>query len=68
MLDLKSGMVAYAKTLSLHIEGTELKYNAPRGKKFAVILMTAEKPGDEGIKADEFLRQCGWKLDGGDHA
>lgn len=69
MIDLKPGMVAYAKTLSLHVDKTELKYNAPRGTKFAVILMAAEKPDNtNGIKADEFLRGCGWQLEEGDNA
>lgn len=65
MLKLESGMKCYAKTLSLHIDGHEFKYTAPRGKKFAVIIMNDEKPDNAaGISADDFLRNCGWTLDG----
>lgn len=61
MLNLKPGMKCYAKNLSLHIDGNEFKYAAPRGKKFAVILMADEKPDNaDGIHIDEFLRNCGW--------
>ncbi|ENA1322306.1 TPA: hypothetical protein ACG0NW_002371 [Enterobacter roggenkampii] len=61
MLRLESGMKAYAKALSLHIGPNELIYRAPRGKKFAVILMLAEKPDNTaGIAANDYLRDSGW--------
>lgn len=59
---LTSGMKAYSKSLSLHVGSNELIYRAPRGKKFAVILMLDEEPDNEsGISADDFLQSCGWK-------
>lgn len=68
MFELKPGMKCYAKRLSIHIDGQELIYNAPRGTKFAVILMVAEKPDNgAGIAANEFIRDNGWRheTDGG---
>lgn len=63
MIELKSGMKAYAKSLSLHVDGNEFKYTAPRGKKFAVILMTDEKPDNiSGISPDKWLNDMGWEL------
>lgn len=63
MIDLKVGMKCYASSLSLHAKGTELKYKPPRGTKFAVLLMTHEKPDCQtGISPDVFLRNSGWEL------
>ena len=61
MVELTPGMKAYTKNLSLHINNTEFIFTAPRGKKFAVILMTDEKPdNDTGILADQWLNEMGW--------
>ncbi|TXE26912.1 hypothetical protein [Serratia ureilytica] len=66
MLELKSGDKCYAKRLSIHVNGQELIYNAPRGTKFAVILMVAEKPDNAaGIAANDFIRSCGWSHETG---
>lgn len=63
MIDLRVGMKCYSSTLSLHVDEEEFKYKAPRGKKFAVILMTDEKADNlSGIYCDEFLRGLGWEL------
>lgn len=62
MLELKSGDKCYAKRLSIHVDGQELIYNAPRGTKFAVIIMAAEKPDNNtGIAANDFIRNNGWR-------
>lgn len=62
MFELKPGAKCYAKRLSIHIDGQELIYNAPRGAKFAVILMVAEKPDNStGVAANAFLRINGWR-------
>ncbi|MGP1148160.1 hypothetical protein ACJ8LH_01435 [Serratia sp. CY49633] len=59
--ELKPGMKCYAKQLSIHIDGHELIYSAPRGTKFAVIIMNAEKPDNAaGISANDFIRSNGW--------
>lgn len=59
--ELKPGMKCYAKQLSIHIDGRELIYSAPRGTKFAVIIMNAEKPDNAaGISANDFIRSNGW--------
>ncbi|HEY3987627.1 hypothetical protein [Cedecea sp.] len=58
---LQPGMKAYTRALSLHIGPNELIYRAPRGTKFAVILMLAERPDNEaGIAANDYLRSSGW--------
>lgn len=65
MVDLHPGMKVHAKKVSIYLDnGTELEYNAPRGQKFAMILMSAEDPSDTDhtIKADEFLNDMGWQL------
>lgn len=61
-IPLKSGMVAYANNLSIHFSSGQIKYTAPRDMKFAVIVMLAEVPSEDGIKADDFLKSCGWVL------
>ncbi|BEN41155.1 hypothetical protein ACYZFV_18110 [Serratia ureilytica] len=68
MLELKPGMKCYAKRVSIHIDGQELIYIAPRGKKFALILIGDESPDNAaGIKANDFMRSNGWshETDGG---
>lgn len=63
MIELKPGMKAYAKNLSIHLDGNEFIFNAPRGKKFAVILMTDEKPDNtSGVYCNEWLNNMGWEL------
>lgn len=65
MIELKEGMVAHAKRVELHIEGTTLTYTAPRGKSFVVLLLGAEKPSGHGngIQVEEWLNKRGWKLE-----
>lgn len=61
--ELKNGMKAYASKLTLNADGVEFSYSAPRGQRFAVILMGAEKPGPNGIRPDEYLESKGWTFE-----
>lgn len=61
--DISAGCKVYAKTVYIEQNGITLSYNAPRGKKFALILMGAEKPSAEGLNPNEWLNSCGWKLE-----
>lgn len=63
MIELRNGMKVHAKKVDLHVGNTVMTYSAPRGKKFALILMNAEDPADTNDKPiDKWLNDMGWEL------
>ena len=66
MINLVPGMKVHAKSVDLYAtDGTIFTYSAPRGKKFALILMTDEDPKSDDqnlVKAEEWLKGIGWEF------
>ncbi|QXL90437.1 hypothetical protein [Salmonella phage NINP13076] len=70
MIELFPGMKVHAKSVDVYAtDGTVFTYSAPRGKKYALILMTDEDPRDDVdnlVKANEWIESLGWKHEGDD--
>lgn len=62
--ELCVGGVCYASKVSLHFEGVEAVYNAPKGRKFALILIGDDDVNKQELDADEFLKCAGWEFKG----
>lgn len=63
MIELQPGMKAHAKKIDIHVGNTVLSYSAPRGKKFALVLMSVEDPKEtDKYPIDKWLNELGWEL------
>ena len=63
MIQLQQGMKVHAKKVDIHVGNNVLSYNAPRGKKFALVLMSVEDPKEtDNFPIDKWLNDMGWEL------
>lgn len=60
---LQVGMKCYTKKVNIFVGNTNIEMSAPRGKQYAVILMTVEDPKEiNKVTPDEFLKKLGWEF------